>query len=123
MTYQNVIPIEQIAEICHEANAVYCRQLGDDSQKPWKDAPKAIRDSAINGVKHFLETGATAEEMHENWMREKLAAGWTYGPEKDLKAKTHPCIMRYVDLPGEQKLKDQLFRRIVRAFAERVSSE
>jgi len=31
--------IESIAQVTHELNAAYCRAIGDNSQKPWKDAP------------------------------------------------------------------------------------
>lgn len=107
---------EQIARICHETNRVYCVSLGDKSQTLWDQAPQWQRDSAIAGVefhRHFPDAGDSAS--HDNWMCQKLADGWTYGPVKDEKAKTHPCLVPFDQLPPEQQFKDTLFRAIVHA--------
>jgi len=107
---------EQIARICHEVNRAYCQSIGDDSQPKWNDAPDWQRESAINGVLFHLENDVTPEQSHENWMREKVAAGWTYGPVKDPEKKQHPCMVPYHDLPLEQRTKDYLFRAVVDCF-------
>ncbi len=57
----------------------------------------------------------TAEDQHMQWMKDKVMAGWIYGPVKDSEAKTHPCILPYDELPPEQKVKDHVFRAIVKA--------
>ncbi len=49
--------IEAIAEICHMRNRGYCRELGDDSQPVWRDAPGWMKASAINGVKFAIING------------------------------------------------------------------
>ena len=88
--------IENIARICHDTNRAYCATLGDDSQMPWCDAPDWQRTSAINGVKFHLEhPDSQPEDSHNNWLEEKRAAGWTYGPVKDPEKKEHPCFMPY----------------------------
>lgn len=56
------------------------------------------------------------EVSHESWMREKLAAGWKYGPEKDAEKKEHPCLVEFAELPREQQAKDYIFRAIVHAL-------
>lgn len=109
----------QIAEICHEANAAYCRALGDYSQKQWIYAPDWQRDSAIKGVLHKLvNPTATPEQMHENWTDQKNLEGWVWGPEKDVVAKQHPCMVPYAELPEAQHIKDELFSAIVSVFAK-----
>lgn len=109
--------IESIAKACHEANKVYCESIGDFTQVHWSKAPKWQRDSAIDGVMHLVNNiDATAEDIHENWMRTKKADGWKYGIVKDAEAKTHPCMMPYNFLPAEQRMKDTLFISIVRSF-------
>lgn len=40
----------KIAEICHEANKLYCEAIGDHSQVSWDKAPDWQRESVINGV-------------------------------------------------------------------------
>lgn len=104
--------VEAVARLCHEVNRVYCESIGDGyHQLSWENAPDWQKESAINGVKVLLaDPSKTPEQMHTNWMREKLAAGWTHGMTKDAQRKTHPCIVAYNDLPPEQRIKDTLFR-------------
>lgn len=104
---------EDIARVCHEANRALQQVLGEeDVSPPWGSAPEWQTKSAIEGVVHAIE-GASAESLHESWVASKVADGWTYGPEKDGVAKTHPCLVPYADLPHEQKVKDYLFRAVV----------
>ena len=105
----------QIAEMCHEANRVIQRALGEEVNPPWSEAPEELRQSATNGVINALD-GATPEESHENWLAFKEKHGWTYGRVKDFESKTHPCMVPYSELPGEQRLKDIVFTSIVGAF-------
>lgn len=106
-----------IAAICHEANRVLCQLQGDHSQLPWGLAPEWARQSAYAGVIFHLENPeATPEQSHENWMRDKLADGWKYGPEKDPAKKEHPCLVPYGQLPAQQRVKDHLFKAIVTAL-------
>lgn len=110
--------ITQVAEICHETNAAYCRSVGDDSQKSWAEAADWQRDSAIKGVRFALANPtAPASSQHDAWLRDKEADGWKYGPVKDAVKKEHPCCVPYGDLPREQKTKDYLFKGVVAAFA------
>jgi len=106
-----------IAIICHEANRAWCVTHGDFSQPSWGSAPQWQVDSAINGVEHALKhPDATPEDMHNNWMAEKIADGWVYGEVKDPVAKTHPCMVPHAELPEFQRKKDALFLAIVRAL-------
>lgn len=109
---------EQVARICHEANKGLCQSHGDDSQKTWDDAPKWQRDSAMAGV-DFARANPDAPDsaQHDAWMRDKVAAGWTYGETKDADTKTHPCLVPFEQLPEFQKAKDTLFRAIVKALS------
>ena len=63
----------------------------------------------------FPDAGPDAS--HANWLKEKEAAGWVYGEEKDPLAKTHPCCVEYIQLPLEQRSKDYIFRSIVHALS------
>ena len=110
---------EQIARICHEANKAICEANGDESQVHWEEAPLWQRDSAIKGVL-FAQANPelTAEDQHIAWCNDKWNTGWVYGERKDAKAKTHPCLVRYSELPEEQKLKDIMFRAIVVAASK-----
>ncbi len=117
MTPTPMSDIQQIACVCHDANASFCHTIGDHSQKTWPEAEQWQRDSAIRGVEYALANpDAPASAQHEAWLKDKLADGWKYGPVKDPAAKTHPCIVSYAELPRDQRLKDYLFKAIVKAF-------
>lgn len=104
----------EVAEIAHEVNRAFCKAMGDESHAPWKEAPKEIRNSAVDGVRFHLENPhVTPEQSHENWFKFKEKDGWVFGETKDIVAKTHPCMVPYEDLPIEQKAKDHIFKAIV----------
>ena len=44
-----------------------------------------------------------AEHVHDTWAQRRMEEGWTYGPERDDEAKTHPCLVPYEDLPETEK--------------------
>lgn len=111
------VTIETVARIAHEVNRAYCAALGDESQPAWNDAPDWQRQSALNGVRFHLDNpNADASASHENWFKEKAAAGWVFGLVKDPVAKTHPCCVPFTNLPRSQQAKDHIFRAIVHAL-------
>jgi hypothetical protein len=113
----DVLSVEDIAEVCHEANRAYCAALGDFSQLPWDEAPDWQRKSAEKGVRFTVDNpGAPPSASHDSWLEEKRATGWKYGPVKDPEKKEHPCFLPYGDLPIEQRRKDHLFQGVVRAL-------
>ena len=110
----------QIAEVAHEVNKAYCQAIGDDSQVIWEEAPQWQKDSAVNGVQfHIDNPDAGPDHSHNSWLKEKVDAGWKYGPIKDPDKKEHPCCVPYDELPKEQQAKDYIFRAIVHALAEK----
>lgn len=109
--------IEAIAMVAHEANRAWCDAHEDYSQREWDEAPKWQQDSAINGVKFHLDNpDADDAASHNNWLAEKIAEGWVYGPVKDAEARVHPCMVPFESLPMMQQKKDALFRAIVHAL-------
>lgn len=104
------------ARIAHEVNRAYCQALGDQSQPPWSDAPAWQRKSLIDGARYIVENPkSTPADQHANWLRHKFADGWTWGPVKDVIAKKHPCMKDYEELPQAQRIKDALFRAVIKA--------
>jgi hypothetical protein len=53
------------------------------------------------------ELDCLSRHEHGRWMREKLEAGWTFGPTVDPVARTHPCLVGYDQLPEVEKEKDR----------------
>ena len=106
--------IALIATIAHGINLAYSASLGDHSHLPWEETPEELKKSIEYGVKMHLENPETTpEQSHESWLKQKEVDGWVYGEVKDLKNKTHPCILPYDQLPAEQKTKDYLFKAVV----------
>lgn len=112
-----MLTVEEIARVAHEVNRALCQAYGDGSQPAWDDAPDWQRRSAYDGVRAHLARDMTPAESHEEWMRHKIADGWTHGTEKDAMAKRHPCLLPYDALPVEQRAKDHIFRAVVRALS------
>ncbi len=113
--------VEDIAQICHDANASLCRANGDYSQLPWNAAADWQRESAIKGVRFALENpDAPASAQHDAWSKDKTDDGWKFGPVKDADKKEHPCLVPFEQLPAEQQAKDHLFKSIVRGLAQFV---
>lgn len=110
--------VRDIASICHEVNAAYCRTIGDYSQVSWEKAQEWQRESAISGV-IFKQSNPniTPEQQHEEWSRHKIESGWIYGTEKSAQLKTHPCLVPYNELPQSQRVKDILFCAIVTSLS------
>jgi hypothetical protein len=114
--------ILSIARVAHELNHAYCVAIGDTGSCEWEDAPNWQRTAACQGVEFALANpDATPEMSHESWMAQKVKDGWVFGVTKDGNAKTHPCLVPYMQLPLEQRVKDHLFKGIVRAVAREMA--
>jgi hypothetical protein len=99
----------------HEINRVYCIYLGDRSQPIFEKAPEWQVDSAIHGVEAIIKNpNQPPAASHDSWLRENQAAGWKYGPVKDLEKKEHPCMVPYEELPIAQRMKDTIFIAVVK---------
>ena len=48
-----------------------------------------------------------AENNHDHWARQRIYAGWTYGPQRDDALKTHPDLVPYGDIPEVEKEYDR----------------
>lgn len=110
------LTVDQIAQVCHEANRALQLIAGDPQPSPpWDEAADWQRQSSIDGVA-AARTGTSPEEQHDAWCEHKRADGWTHGPVKDPEAKTHPCLVPYDQLPADQQAKDHVFVAIVQAL-------
>lgn len=116
MSYDRV---STIARVCHQVNKAYCEAIGDFSQTNWEDADNWQKLSAVNGVRFQLENPtAPPSTSHDSWLKQKQEEGWKYGPIKDAEKKEHPCCVPYKQLPIEQKVKDYLFKAVVKEVSQ-----
>lgn len=49
---------------------------------------------------------AWAKEQHDEWMKDKVEAGWRYGPSVSMGNKTHPLLRPWADLPDAYRVID-----------------
>jgi hypothetical protein len=119
MTYKlSDATVERIAGVCHEVDRALRKAFGDDGQPPWKDAPPWQRDGAVSGVRAALaDPDRKPSASHHDWYLHKEREGWKYGPVKDDKAKTHPCMVPFKELPPGHQAKHYVFLAVVRALA------
>ena len=70
--------------------------------------PTPIDTAAITLPPELLAlTERLAENPHDLWALQRLKDGWTYGPQRDDRAKKHPCLVSYADLPDSEKEYDR----------------
>jgi len=70
--------------------------------------PAPIDTSAVSlpPELHAL-TELLAENAHDLWAAQRLAQGWTFGPQRDDAARKHPCLVTYSALPESEKEYDR----------------
>lgn len=70
--------------------------------------PQPIDTSGVTLPEELLKlTERLAENAHDNWARQRIAEGWTYGPRRDDNAKEHPDLVPYRELPESEKEYDR----------------
>ena len=70
--------------------------------------PKPIGTSHITLRLELQQlTERLAENAHDLWAKQRLADGWTFGPQRDDRSKRHPCLVAYSDLPESEKRYDR----------------
>ena len=48
-----------------------------------------------------------AENNHDHWARQRIDAGWSYGPQRDDARKTHPDLLPYAEISESEKEYDR----------------
>lgn len=48
-----------------------------------------------------------AENVHDVWASNRIKEGWIYGPERNDREKTHPCLVPYSELDEIEKEYDR----------------
>lgn len=112
---------EQIAQVVHEAIRAYQAALGQASAAPWDEAQEWERSATFAAIEFRTRNpNALPSDQHKQWVQQKLAAGWTYGPIKDAAKKVHPSLVPYDQLLETERRKDMLVAAVVRALTDPV---
>lgn len=70
--------------------------------------PKPIDTSKVELPQELAELQERlAENAHDVWARQRMAEGWSYGPQRNDAARQHPDLVPYQDLPESEKEYDR----------------
>jgi ryanodine receptor 2 len=70
--------------------------------------PKPIDTSEVELTPDLLKlTDFLAENVHDIWAAQRMAEGWTYGPERNEATKKNSCLVPYTELPETEKEYDR----------------
>jgi hypothetical protein len=70
--------------------------------------PKPIDTSGVelpSSITPLIER--LAEHNHDIWAQQRMAEGWTWGPQRDDTAKKHPGLVPYGELSESEKEYDR----------------
>jgi len=71
--------------------------------------PAPLDTSHIQLANEFeLLTEKLAENTHDHWATLRIQEGWTFGMERDDKAKKHPDLVPYNELSETEKEYDRM---------------
>jgi hypothetical protein len=79
--------------------------------EPWDERDAPFRDQFLGVIEMMCgsDRKSSPEELHDDWVRAYEAMGWTYGPTRDPKAKTHPDMVPFDKLGFREQIKDAVF--------------
>ena len=70
--------------------------------------PRPIDTSHVELTAEILQlTERLAEHAHDIWARQRIADGWTLGPERNDAKKEHPSLVAYDQLSESEKQYDR----------------
>jgi hypothetical protein len=79
--------------------------------EPWfnREAPFKAQFLQVIEKQCGPDRKSSPQELHEDWVLAYEKMGWTYGPERDPLAKTHPDMVPYDELSQLERDKDAVF--------------
>lgn len=112
-----MMEVEVAARAAHEAIRTLQIQNGEPNvASPWETVGQDIKDSCFIGIERVINNpNISNEELHDSWIKTKERQGWKYGEVRSEADKLHPCMVPYEELPAFQRLKDAMFRNVVKA--------
>jgi hypothetical protein len=105
-----------MAPVVHAAIRAY--QIAIDTPSPcspWNRATGEERESTVTSI-HAALSGVDYRAQHDQWMAQRLAAGWTWGPVRSPERRENPALVPYDDLPLASRRLDALLNSVVAAL-------
>ena len=79
--------------------------------EPWGQRDEKFRTQFLEVIDRMMGAmrSGSPEELHGGWVQAYVDMGWTYGPVRDVDAKTHPDMVPFALLGREEQDKDAVF--------------
>lgn len=87
------------------------------TSRGFEQLPEEIQRIRINGVLSALRPDTTPAMLHNQWLTDMNAAGWTKGPANDYEAKTNINMIPFGDLSTDLRREPEIFIQTVRRLA------
>lgn len=98
---EETYPIEQFVDAWNDSKN-YLVTINTKNMKTYNPKPIDITDVVLTEDLNELRE-AIAENAHEIWAVERIAQGWSFGPERNDAKKENPCMVPYSQLPEKEK--------------------
>jgi hypothetical protein len=108
---------EELSEVLKESNRAQVRDIG--AKLDLLESVVTMRPPARPFVFAEDEVKMLARYEHDRWVSERIAAGWTYGPERNDGAKVHDLLVPWLYLTAQ---KQEVDRQVVRALPDLVEA-
>ena len=100
----------EIAEVAHNVERAFRLALAEPVKYTWKDETDEKKVDMLETVTLIRENievnaGKVQEMMHERALKTLCARGYVFGQKEDSNIKTSNIMVRFADLPLEQKAK------------------
>ena len=102
---EDTYPIEQFKGAWNDSKN-YLVTITSNRMKTYTPKPIDLSDVELSEDLNELRE-AIAENAHEVWAVERVAQGWSYGPQRDDSKKENPCMVPYSQLPDSEKRFDR----------------
>ena len=98
---EDIYPIEQFLDAWNDSKN-YLVTINTKDMKTYTPRPIDLTDVQLTEDLNELRE-AIAENAHEVWAVERIAQGWSFGPERNDAKKENPCLVPYSQLPEKEK--------------------
>lgn len=103
--HEDTYPLEQFEDAWNDSKN-YLVTITFKNMKTYEPKPIDLTDVELTEDLADLRE-AIAENAHDVWAVERLAQGWTHGPQRDDNLKQTPCMVPYSQLPESEKKFDR----------------
>ena len=108
---------ERRARFCYEAARLHAMMLRcpvipeswDNRDPDFRKQFVELVDDLCSGRRSFGDF----KEAHDSWVRRYEEMGWIFGKKYDPENKVHPDLVPYEALDPKEKVKDEVFLRLV----------